>query len=310
MNILFIGLGSIGSRHLRNITKLLKEKHIDFKIEALRSTNRELSPDLASLIDRQIYDFSQISNYYDIVFITNPTHLHFHALKQVQKLTKKIFLEKPVFDSLEVNLQDIVFQNNTICYVAAPLRFTNVYSWIKNNIRDKKVYSARSICSSYLPEWRPAINYRNCYSAKKSQGGDIGLELIHEMDYITDLFGIPETIKMIAGHYSHLEITSDDIALYIAEYQDKLISIHLDYFGRIPKREIEIYCQDEVIVGDFINRQIILKRSGEIISLPEDRDNYQQKELEYFLTLDKNTENINTLNHAFDVLKLAKGVSI
>lgn len=152
------------------------------------------------------------------------------------------------------------------------------------------------------------IDYRKCYSASKQSGGDIGLELIHEWDYLTELFGMPERVNMYSGKYSDLEITSDDIAIYIAAYNSMLVSLSLDYFWRYTKREIELYCDDEVIVGDFTKSEIRFLKSGKVISLQEERDSYQLRELGYFLNLDDEYNNQNTILHAFDVLKIAKGI--
>lgn len=39
MNILFVGLGSIGSRHLKNLCCICKEKNINIKIDLYRINN-------------------------------------------------------------------------------------------------------------------------------------------------------------------------------------------------------------------------------------------------------------------------------
>lgn len=308
MKILFIGLGSIGTRHLRNITKLLHEKHQLFEIHALRGTARKLETGICKLIHKQMTSYEDIDEQYDVIFITNPTSLHYETLKNVVSKAKKIFIEKPVFSNADIDLSLLEIPQDTICYVAAPLRYTKVFKFLKKLVSSKKIYSARAICSSYLPEWRPMIDYRKCYSASKQSGGDIGLELIHEWDYLTELFGMPERVNMYSGKYSDLEITSDDIAIYIAAYNSMLVSLSLDYFGRYTKREIELYCDDEVIVGDFTKSEIRFLKSGKVISLQEERDSYQLRELEYFLNLDDEDNNQNSILHAFDVLKIAKGI--
>ena len=71
---------------------------------------------------------------------------------------------------------------------------------------------------------------------------------------------------------------------------------------------VELYCDDEVIVGDFTKSEIRFLKSGKVISLQEERDSYQLRELGYFLNLDDEDNNQNTILHAFDVLKIAKGI--
>ena len=63
------------------------------------------------------------------------------------------------------------------------------YQYVKNNVDLSKVYSARAISSSYLPDWRPGQDYRTTYSAHKDMGGGVSIDLIHEWDYLSWLFG-------------------------------------------------------------------------------------------------------------------------
>lgn len=307
MKILFVGLGSIGRRHLRNLTDVLKARNVEAEIHALRGTGTPLPDDVIRLVHQEFNNVADIDDVYDAIFITNPTVLHYDTLSWARSKAKKIFLEKPVFAEVP---QDKVVANlpaNVICYVAAPMRYTRVFQYLKRYIPTNEVISARAICSSYLPEWRPGTDYRKCYSASKAKGGDIGIELIHEWDYLTDLFGMPEQVNLLSGKFSQLEIDSDDIALYLGQYKDKVVSLSLDYFGRIARREIEFYLPDEVIVGDFIKSEIRYLKSGKIVSLKEDRDVYQRAELEYFLDLQNEAENVNSVKHAVEVLKIAKG---
>ena len=69
--------------------------------------------------------------------------------------------------------------------------------------------SARAICSSYLPEWRPGTDYRRTYAALAGAGG-VKLDLIHELDYLLTRFGLPERSCLLDGQLSHLELKSVD----------------------------------------------------------------------------------------------------
>ena len=50
MRALFVGLGSIGTRHLKNLTALCAQKGIPLEAEALRSSARQLPPEQLELI--------------------------------------------------------------------------------------------------------------------------------------------------------------------------------------------------------------------------------------------------------------------
>ena len=310
MKICFIGLGSIGTRHLRNLTGILSEKNIDFKIHALRSSNRSLPEDVRNLINKEVTTYDNLDDDYDITFITNPTDKHYETLKSILPKTKNIFIEKPLFMNTDIDPKSLQLNKDSVYYVAAPLRYNRVFATIEDFVKKNHVYSARAICSSYLPDWRKNIDYRKNYSARKDMGGGVSLDLIHEWDYLKHLFGMPNKLSYLKGTVSNLEIDSDDIAIYIAEYSDKLVELHLDYFGRRPVRKLDLFTDAGTFEADFIKGTATFDNGTDVTSypIPEQVDPYV-KEMNYFLDLCSGTikENQNDIYNAYDTLKLALG---
>lgn len=244
---------------------------------------------------------------YDVAFICTPTAQHFADICTMSCHARNMFIEKPIFDT-EHDLSVLNLREGGVYYVACPLRYNSVLQYIKEYVSGERVFSVRVICSTYLPNWRPRVDYRKVYSAHRDMGGGVSIDLIHEWDYICWLFGMPTRTYCACGKYSELEVDSDDLALYIGEYQDKLVSVHLDYFGRSERREIELYTKDETIVGDVRGGQVRFLREGKTIELAEPRDRYQTKELEHFLDIVNGIiSNDSGVADAQDVLKIARG---
>lgn len=308
MKVCFVGLGSIGTRHLRNFKFIMAEENKTVEIHALRESTRELAQDVKELIDKEIHKAEELDKEYDIVFITNPTHLHYSTLNLFKDKAKHVFMEKPVFDKSSYDLEGFKERmNQGVYYVAAPLRYKSVIQELKEIIKGEEVYSARVICSSYLPDWRPNVDYRTVYSAFKEQGGGVSIDCIHELDYIINLFGYPEKTFNIRGKYSNLEINSDDLSIYVLKYADKVIELHLDYFGRERKREIEIFTAERTITGDLVKNEIRFSKGDNLIFTEEANDMYI-REIKYFLSMiDKAIKNDNDIIHANEVLRLAEG---
>jgi len=306
MKVCFAGLGSIGKRHLNNFAALSQEIGIDTEIHAFRETDRELEAESNLLLDKMFSRIEDADNYYDAVFICNPTSKHYQTINRFINKTKNMFIEKPLGDNLKEDYREISFSPEGIYYVASPLKFSPVIEYLKKELGAYKIYSVRSICSSYLPDWRKGIDYRECYSAKKDQGGGVTLDLIHEWDYLRYLLGDPSKIMNIVGKYSDLEIDSDDLAVYIADYGDKIVELHLDYFGRSPERSVTIYTDSETIRGDLIKNQIIYCRGNRIVTL-EKQDMYQN-EMRYFIHMILHGgENRNTIENAIRTIEVANG---
>lgn len=304
-----IGLGSIGTRHLKNIVAVLKERRKSYTIDLIRSgRGKKIEEEISEHISNIFYSYDSVPKDYDIIFITNPTNLHYKTIEQFVTNTKHMFIEKPVFDTIDVSVDTLYLNNDSIYYVACPLRYTNVIQYIKHQINLNNIYCVRSICSSYLPRWRENQDYRNTYSAKKNKGGGVSVDLIHEWDYICYLFGEPEQIFNIRGTFSNLEIDSDDLSLYIAKYDNKAVEIHLDYFGQKTIREIQIFTDEDTIVGDLVNSKIRYLKSNKAISFKEQRNDFQCKEIEHFFDIiEGKAINDNDILMAFRTLQIAKG---
>lgn len=306
LKICFIGIGSIAKRHISNIKNYLNTD-FDCQIDAYRSSNHPLSDDISKYISNEYYDYEDVPKDYDAIFITNPTKLHYETLKLFKDNSDNFFIEKPIVYSEDLDKDFSEFKSKT-CYVACPLRHSNVIKYIKENLDINQVNGVRSICSTYLPEWHPGEDYRKSYSAKKELGGGVSIDLIHEWDYLTYLFGMPIAVNAILDKVSNLEIDTEDIAIYIAKHKNMLLELHLDYFGRFPIRELMIFKEDGTIVGDIYNNKIIYKNEDKIIDFNEQRNDYQIEELKYFFKLiTKEINNINDIENALNVMKLARG---
>lgn len=310
LKVCFIGIGSIGKRHIRNLASICEEKHIELIIDALRSSTRTLPDGINSLIDNIYMNYKDMPDDYNVIFITNPTDFHISTLTQVHEKSKNFFIEKPLtsYKRME-DVLELKRRKDSVYYVACPLRYTRVIQYLKKNIDISQVISVRCMSSSYLPDWRPGTDYRNTYSAHKALGGGVSIDLIHEWDYIQYLFGRPESIYYTFGKKSGLEIDCEDYAVYVAEYTDKLVEIHLDYFGRKTLREIMIFTNEDTIVGDLANSRITYLKANKVIDFAEERDDFQCEELKHFLNLlDRPDEKGNSIMEAYQTLNYTQGV--
>lgn len=311
--IAFCGLGSIGKRHLRNVVQLLSDRGDSFKIDLYRSSVNSVLPEDIEPFVSNVYAFEDEikGKRYDTVFVTNPTSMHLGTILKFKGCTESFFIEKPVFDTTAIDEEVFGLLQDKICYVACPLRYSAVLQYVRQHIDYRKAIAVRAISSSYLPDWRPGQDYRKCYSAHRDMGGGVGIDLIHEWDYLTWMFGMPTQCRSIQDTVSDLEIDSDDIAIYIARNDQVTFELHLDYFGRSSIREFEIYLPDETVLCDIQNGRITYLRSGERIQLESDRNEYQIREIEHFFhILNKEITNDSTMEHAFHVLKITEGGQI
>ena len=127
LKICFVGIGSIAKRHIFNIKNYLNE-YYNCQIDAYRSSNSSLDEDILKYITNEYRNYDDVPKDYDAIFITNPTRFHFDTLKLFKDNSDNFFIEKPIVDSKDINMDFDEFKSKT-CYVACPLRHGNVIKY-------------------------------------------------------------------------------------------------------------------------------------------------------------------------------------
>ena len=191
------------------------------------------------------------------------------------------------------------------------MRYCATYLALKDTLAGQRVYSARVLCSSYLPDWRAGVDYRTVYSAHRAMGGGVTIDLIHEWDYLVDLFGFPLESFNLKGTYSELELDSDDLSVYIARYASMLAELHLDYFGRTYRRTAEFFLKDGTVTADFGAGTLTLP-GGAVLHCEEEVNKRYLREMDAFLdyALGKTPASPNPPEMALRLLQLTLGQSI
>lgn len=302
MKILIVGLGSIARKHIEALQSL----NIKATIYALRSK-------LNSLIEKgieNIYDVEDIDFSFDFVIISNPTHLHFQVIEKFAKLDIPLFIEKPVVHNLKnvEKLIDLVENRKVVTYVACNLRFHPCIEFLKKKLDSEnlKINEVNVYCGSYLPYWRPNVDFRKIYSANASMGGGVHLDLFHELDYVCWLLGTPNKSNSILRSVSSLNIDAIDYANFILEYDNFTANVVLNYYRRTSKRIIELVCDNEILEVDLINSQIY-NDAKEIIFKASNFEikNTYAYQLNYFINcLKQNVTPMNSLKESVEILQI------
>lgn len=309
MNILIIGLGSISKKHILGIKKFCPSA----KIFALRSNHKNKHFDQNKYFEDvvNLYSISEINFEIDFIIISNITSKHEETIIQMSRFKCPMFIEKPVLNRIEgaQNILELLVNNNIRTYIACNLRFNPAIIFLKKYLKNNilTINEVNIYCGSYLPEWRPGYDFRKSYSSNVSDGGGVHLDLIHELDYCTWLFGFPYKYEAIRRNVSSLNIESFDFAHFSLYYPNFLANITLNYFRRDSKREIEIVTSKGTIHVDLINNSVIEKLSGEILF--KDQSNILESyllQMDYFLkTLKSGGKFMNDFKYSIQVLKIA-----
>ena len=253
MKVLIIGLGSIALKHI----KALQELYPSVVIYALR---RKGEPSKGIMGVVEIFDIDEIAmETLSFILISNPTSVHYDTIQKVIRYKKPLFIEKPIFGTLSKEANDLVMEverQGISTYVACNLRFLESIAKTKELLVGKRVNEVNVYCGSYLPDWRPNVDFRKVYSANKEMGGGVHIDLIHELDYVYWLFGAPTRTQSFFSNKSSLNITAYDYANYLWEYDDFSVSVVLNYYRRDSKRTLEILTDEGTYLVDLLKNNI------------------------------------------------------
>ncbi len=290
MKILFLGLGGVGQRHLRNID-LLSNTENEYITFSKRKTKSLITNDLRELKDEDIFKKFNIKvknslqdaflENPDLTIISTPSSFHYEHAKFALYSNSNVFLEKPATISSS-ECKDLIRIEGTSerkISVSFQMRFTPWIRKIKeilNSNKYGKIAYVTSIVSEYMPSWHKYEDYRESYASRKNLGGGVTFTQIHEIDYLFYIFENLEFVHSISGKYSELEIDVEDTSISVlkSKKENYFFPINLiqDYMGDPKRRELVIQFTHAKLYCDFIKSKIIIYKDGIIESLFDFKD--------------------------------------
>lgn len=311
MKFLVVGCGSIGQRHIRNLIELGISRDDIYVCD--RDESR-LRAEVVDKLDVKNYytDYENIKDKFDAVLITLPNSLHLRVYRKLKNNAEYFFIEKPISHDL-YDIKELLDNKDRIM-VGYNLRFEKGINIVKKLLKENiigKVYSARIQFGQYLPDWHPNRDYSKEYSANRSMGGGVILDVTHEIDYALMLFGQPEEIIAMYDTVSNLKIDTEDLAEIIIKFKSSLFcTIHLDYLQRQYSRQCQLIGENGSLFLDLKNKEIkIINKDvdkDEIIRYDQEPNYTYLEELKYFINGVREKNKIETnAEVGIDSLKVA-----
>jgi predicted dehydrogenase len=297
LKVLFVGLGSIGQRHLGNLRSLLGDR---LHALAYRVRGREeLLPSLVGAkAGQRIGDVLDVpvcqslaqalEERPDVVFVCNPTSLHLPVAREAALAGCNLFIEKPLSHDWQgvEELIDLVEKRELVTYVGYQLRFHPCLQTLHSLVRERAIgqpLAVRAEVGEYLPSWHPYEDYRQSYAARRELGGGVILSLIHEIDYLYWLFGVPRLVFALGGHLSRLEMDVEDVASILLECsvdgRPLPVHLHMDYVQSPPSRTCTVLGEEGKIVVDFHALTVQVTRSDGKLSSSWSFTGYERNEM-------------------------------
>jgi predicted dehydrogenase len=233
--VLVLGAGSAGTRHAAHL-------------HALGASVTIADPDPAraatSGFPTRPFGLDDLDGE-DGIVVASPTAFHLEQVRAAIATGAHVLVEKPLATSA-VELDGLVADAGDRLMVAYNLRFFAPVAGLVDRVHQGAcgaVSAARVWFGSWLPDWRPAVDYRSTYSARAALGGGVLLDAIHELDMLIWLFGDAEfeVVGAVMDRLGPLEIDVDDtVRALLRHASGAAIEVSLDYLSRRYRRGIEV----------------------------------------------------------------------
>jgi predicted dehydrogenase len=228
------GAGSIGRRHV----EVFARTGATVSLWPVRTNTRGAEASASvELLDDETGPAALAAADLAVIATTTSRHVT-DATEALSAGSRQVLVEKPVaVDVLEAApLRD--HERAGDVWVAAPLRAYEGFRHLAKLVPDIGTpVSAHVWCQSWLPDWRPAQDYRQSYSARRSEGGALR-DLVHELDYVQQLLGDPSLMGARLEYSGPLDIEAEQAATLLWSTPTATITCRLDYVTRPSARGI------------------------------------------------------------------------
>lgn len=269
MRALVIGFGSIGRRHAANLSSLGHD------VSVLRHSRA--AKGRGSFPEYHDFDEALAGGTPDFAVVASPTTCHAeHALKLIDRGIPFLLEKPPTLDlastlAVQAALERKAFTRYAIGF---NLRFYPPLRCMKELLaRLGHIYAMRVVAGSYLPGWRPGVDYRQTTSARRELGGGVHIDLVHELDYVLWFLGMPREVCAHLAKVSGLEITTQDLCAALLAYPDgAVVELHLDYLSHRSLRGCQVIAERGTLDWTFSEGIVRLTEPGgkpvDLYSLP------------------------------------------
>jgi predicted dehydrogenase len=119
---------------------------------------------------------------------------------------------------------------------------------------------------SWLPDWRPNVDYRTTYSARAELGGGVLLDAIHELDEIVWLAGADVLVDgAFVSRVGPLDINVEDTVKAVLRTPNGVpIQLSLDYLSREYQRGIEVTGTLASLQLDWARRELAIANGSTV----------------------------------------------
>ncbi|UQZ33845.1 oxidoreductase [Paenibacillus sp. PK3_47] len=276
MNVVVIGLGSMGKRRIRLIKKYNNQYQIfgiDSSEERRRASEKEYGIMTFANVDELL-----LNNSLDCAFICTSPLSHSEIISRCLEIGLHVFTElNLVTDGYDENTM-LAKENNRILFLSSTFLYRQEVKRIKQLVQESEcLLNYTYHIGQYLPDWHPWENYKDYFVGAKRSNGCREIFAI-ELPWLTDVFGTISKVHVMKNKISSLDIDYNDNYMVMIEHIDGHKGmLAVDVVSRKAVRNFELFGEELFLLWDG---------SAEGIKV-YDFDRKEEKKIQLYETVDQ-----------------------
>ena len=242
MNVIVIGLGSMGKRRIR----LMKQYDsslciygVDTNVERTSAVQKEYGIETFSSI-HEVCTLHKI----DAGFVCTAPLAHKGIIEELIINSINVFTE---INLVQEGYEQFANENSVKLFLSSTFLYRRDIQWIQKTVSAKRV-NYQYHTGQYLPDWHPWENYKNFFVGDKRTNGCREILAI-ELPWIVKCFGKIKKVSVLKDSLSKLDLNYPDNYLIQIEHENgNKGQIAVDVVSRKAVRRIQIFNDELDIV--------------------------------------------------------------
>ena len=248
MNILVVGLGSMGKRRIRLLKKMYQQYHIygvDLNAQRCAFVKKEYEMETFPTMEEAV---SQRK--FECAFVCTSPLTHAGIIKTCLENDMNVFTELNLVSDGYVDNINLAKQKNKLLFLSSTMIYRDEMKYLREQIDAQKCYSYTYHVGQYLPDWHPWENYKDFFVADKKTNACREILAI-ELPWIVKTFGEIEHIKSVRTKATKLDIDYDDSYMILLQHKSGTIgSLCVDVVSCEPIRSLKIVAENLYLSWD------------------------------------------------------------
>lgn len=243
MNIVVIGLGSMGKRRIRLIHEMYSTYFI-FGVDG-REDRRTEAKELFGINTFPTID--HIKSKIDCAFVCTSPLSHSLIIKECLGRGWNVFTELNLVDTGYTENMQLAKKNDLILFLSSTFLYREEIKYIRSRITNNKKWNYIYHIGQYLPDWHPWENYKDFFIGDKRTNGCREIMAI-ELPWLIGTFGDVIDTHVFSDKMTNLNIGFDDnYMIQLIHKNGNKGTLIVDVVSPIAVRKLEVYSEESYL---------------------------------------------------------------